>query len=94
MPGSAAYNSACACGEQFDEQWIRDTTEALRARHGEPTTAWTKATLRSRPGHMPRILVAASATATIARRQANGVGGPADRADWFVTPPAADADLA
>jgi styrene monooxygenase A-like protein len=78
----------------FDEGWMRETFEAFWRRHGEPTTTWTNAMLQPLPEHVQMLLGAAAGSPEVARRFANGFSDPADYADWFMTPPAAEAYLA
>lgn len=73
----------------FDEEWMRSTFDRYWAtvRHA---TRWTNAMLAPPGEHVLRLFRAAERLQPVADRFANAFDDPADLADWFFEPEAAD----
>lgn len=81
--GDKAFDRA-SMQATFDKYW-EDAQHA---------TIWTNAMLQPPPPHVQKILGAAQANDTVARRFVNGFSDPADFQHWFLDPAKADEYLA
>jgi 2-polyprenyl-6-methoxyphenol hydroxylase-like FAD-dependent oxidoreductase len=79
--------------EPYDRQWMEATFERYWD-YAQHVTNWTNALLQPPPEHVLKILGAAQANETVARRFVNGFSDPSDFQHWFMDPVKADAYLA
>ncbi|NMO57705.1 FAD-binding oxidoreductase [Actinoplanes sp. TBRC 11911] len=78
--------------QQFDEPWMRQTSDDFWTSHGRTVTEWTNLMLQP-PPHVQQVLYAATQYPAIADRLANGFTDPNDFVEWFMTPEKAAAYL-
>jgi hypothetical protein len=92
---AASYlDSVLAHGDKpFDRAWMQAAFDRYweDAQH---STIWTNAMLQPPPPHVQKILGAAQANETVARRFVNGFSDPTDYQHWFLDPAKADEYLA
>jgi 2-polyprenyl-6-methoxyphenol hydroxylase-like FAD-dependent oxidoreductase len=79
--------------EPYDRQWMEATFERYWD-YAQHVTNWTNALLQPPPEHVLKILGAAQANETVARRFVNGFSDPSDFQHWFMDPVKAEAYLA